>query len=171
MTQSNTLVAARRAVAERNIEAILDAAERLLLSGKALNFSAVAAEAGVSRPTVYAHFADRSQLIGVLVERSVAGATAAMRAAEPERGPADDGLRRVIDIGWEHMARHLAIVRAAIAELSVDALHDHHRRAAELLEKLIERGQNEGVFRDDLPASWLATSCLAIIHAAAAAVD
>jgi TetR/AcrR family transcriptional repressor of mexCD-oprJ operon len=170
MARPETVVDARRAVAERNIEAILNGAERLLLAGKVLNFSAIATEAGVSRPTVYAHFAVRLQLIGALVERSVGKATEAMRSAEPERGPADDAMRRVIAIGWEHVARHQAIARAAIGELSMDALHDHHRQAEAVLERLIERGQSEGAFRDDLPASWLAVSCLAVIHAAAAAV-
>ena len=161
---------ARRAVAERNIEAILNGAERLLLSGKVLNFSAVATEASVSRPTVYAHFADRVQLIGALVERSVGQASEAMHAAAPDMGPAEDALRRVIATGWEHMARHQAIARAAVSDLSMDALHDHHRQAEALLEALIERGQNDGDFRADLAASWLATCCLAVIHAAAAAV-
>jgi AcrR family transcriptional regulator len=170
MTRPETVADTRRAVAERNVEAILNGAERLLLSGKVLNFSAIAAEAAVSRPTVYAHFADRLQLIGALVERSVLKATEAMRSAEPDRGPADDALRRVIAIGWEHVARHQAIARAANSELSMDALHGHHRRAEALLEGLIERGQGEGDFRDDLPASWLAATCLAVIHAAAASV-
>ena len=44
-----------REIADRNIEAILDAAEELLeLQGHA-TISAVAAQAGVSRVTVYAH--------------------------------------------------------------------------------------------------------------------
>jgi hypothetical protein len=33
--------------------------------------------------------------------------------------------------------------------------------------KLIERGRREGAFRTDVPAGWLVTSCLALIHAAA----
>lgn len=170
MPRPETVVDTRRAIAERNIDAILSGAERLLLSGKVLSFSAVATEASVSRPTVYAHFADRSQLIGALVERSVSQATEAMRSADPDWGPADDALRRLVAVGWEHVARHQAVARAAISELPMDVPHDHHGRAEAVLERLIERGQNGGAFRDDLPASWLATSCLAVIHAAAAAV-
>ena len=47
----------RRATAERNVEAILDAAESLLGDGEATSIAAVAGRAGVSRVTVYAHFA------------------------------------------------------------------------------------------------------------------
>jgi len=44
----------REALAERNAEAILDAAERLLARGEQTSVSALAGEAGLSRPTVYA---------------------------------------------------------------------------------------------------------------------
>lgn len=159
-----------RAIADRNAEAILGAAEGLLLQGKPLNFSAVAAGAHVSRPTVYSHFADRGQLLSALVERSVRSATDAMQAAEPERGRAADALARVVSVGWEHLARHIAIARTVMAELPRDAAHEHHLRVEALLEELIERGQARGEFRRDLSASWLSTSCLGIIHAAASRV-
>jgi AcrR family transcriptional regulator len=170
MSRAEPTADARRAIAERNIQAILDAAERLLLSGRVVTFSAVAAEAAVSRPTVYAHFADRPQLLGALVERSVAAASVALTAAEPDPGGAPDALGRLIAVGWEHVARHQAIARAAISELPVDVLHGHHRWAEAVLERLIRRGQDDGDFRQDLPPSWLAASCVAVIHAAAAAV-
>ena len=61
----------RQAVAARNIEAILDSAEALILAGVPLNFSALAAQAGVSRPTVYSHFPGRAELLSAVMERSV----------------------------------------------------------------------------------------------------
>src|SRR5437773_7212542 len=99
----------RRVTAERNVEAILDATRRLLEHGSQPNMSAVAAEAGVSRPTLYAHFGDRGQLIEALVERTVRGTVVAVDAAEPERGPAVDALHRLIDASWTQLARHEAI--------------------------------------------------------------
>ena len=168
MSERKKVGDARRVIAERNLEAILDSAELLLVSGASLNFSAVATEAGLSRPTVYAHFADRKQLVGALVERAVRQAAEAMTGAEPGRGRAVDALRRVIAVAWEHLARHIEIAHAAAGELTVDRLHAHHSQAEEVIGRLIERGQAEGAFRDDLPAAWLACSCLAIIHRAAA---
>jgi TetR/AcrR family transcriptional regulator, mexCD-oprJ operon repressor len=32
---------------------------------------------------------------------------------------------------------------------------------------MLERGRADGSFRTDLPASWLVTSCIAVIHACA----
>src|SRR5207248_1785120 len=112
----------RRMTAERNVDAILDATRRLLERGAQPNMSAVAAEAGVSRPTVYAHFPDRGQLIEALVERTVRNTMAAVEAAEPERGPAVEALDRLVAASWTQLARHEAIGRASAAELGADAM-------------------------------------------------
>jgi TetR/AcrR family transcriptional repressor of mexCD-oprJ operon len=162
---------ARRAVAERNVEAILDGAERLLRSGRGLNFSAVAAEAGVSRPTVYSHFADRPRLVAALVGRTVDQAVGAFQAARVDDGDPVDALRRLIATGWEHLARHLEIARAAAGDLPAAGLHDQHREAERMIERLIERGQAEGAFQRRLSATWLASGSLALMHAAAALVS
>lgn len=165
------LSAARRPVAEKNLEAILDAAEELLRAGRSLNFSAVAAAAGVSRPTVYAHFADRGRLVAALVERAGAQAGATFGSARIAEGPAEVALERLVRVGWEQLARHLDIARAAHGDLSIDALHVHHIEAERLITQLVERGQAEGAFRHDLPAQWLASTCLAVIHSAAGLVN
>jgi AcrR family transcriptional regulator len=157
----------REAIAERNLQAVLDAAERLLEHGRPPSISAVASEAGVSRPTVYAHFPDRQRLIEALVERAVERAMAAVASAEPDRGPALPALRRLIAASWEQLGRHEDIARAAAAELSGDALRRAHQTARAVISALVERGRREGVFRTDLPSAWLVTSCLALIHAAA----
>jgi AcrR family transcriptional regulator len=160
----------RRAIAERNVEAILDATERLLARGGTPSISAVATEAGVSRPTVYAHFPDRDRLLEALVERSVQRAMAAVESAEPERGPALDALRRLIAASWEQIGHNEDIARASAAELSADAMRRAHETARAVIRKLVQRGQREGVFRADVAADWLVTSSLALIHAAAEGV-
>src|SRR5215211_7210920 len=131
----------RRAVAERNVEAILDGAERLLQRGKQASVSAVAAEAGVSRVTVYAHFPGREQLVEALVARAIRRASKAIEAAEPDRGPPVDALRRVLAAGWEELGRHEEIARAAAAELSADAMRRAHETARELIRRLVDRGR------------------------------
>jgi AcrR family transcriptional regulator len=159
---------ARRAIAERNGEAILDAAEGLLRNGDQLSFAAVAAASGLSRPTVYAHFGDRGQLLAALVARTVRQATVAVEAADPETGPPAQALRRVITAGWEQLARHQEIARAAGADLPPGAFHAAHHDVRVAMERLIKRGRSEGVFRADLPVDWLVTGTLALVHAASA---
>ena len=77
----------RRVIADRNVHAILDAAEELLGNHAPVTIAAVASQAGVSRVTVYAHFATGEALLEAVVERAVGHAAAALAAAEPETGP------------------------------------------------------------------------------------
>ncbi len=160
----------RRAIAERNVEAILDAAERLLQRRAQPSISAVATEAGVSRPTVYAHFEDRERLLEALVERAVRHSTAALEASDPERGPAMEALQRLVASSWQEIGRNEDIGRASAAELSAEAMRRAHESARAVLTRLVERGRREKVFRRDVPPAWLVTSVLALIHAAAEAV-
>jgi AcrR family transcriptional regulator len=157
----------REALAERNAEAILDAAERLLARGEQTSVSALAGEAGVSRPTVYAHFPNRGRVLEALVERTVRQAMATLEAAEPERGPALAAMQRILATGWEEIGRHEAIGAAAAGRLSGEAMRRAHESAREVIRRLLERGQREGAFRTDVPTGWLVTSSLALIHAAA----
>lgn len=157
----------RHAIVERSVGAILDGAQRVLERGEAANISAVAAEARVSRPTVYAHFPDLERLLEALVDRTVRRTMAAVGSAEPDRGPAVDALLRLLAASWEEIGRHEDIARASGADLSADAMRRAHQAARAVITKLIERGRREGVFRTDVAAGWLVTSCLALIHAAA----
>lgn len=156
----------RRATAERNIEAILDAVERLLERGSPASIVAVANEAGVSRVTVYAHFATREQLLEAVVERAVQRTAQALDAVEPERGPPLEALARVIDIGWRDLDRNNAISQAASELLTAEAHKRTHQAAHRRLRKLIDRGRRSGEFRTDVPAEWLVTAFHALIHAA-----
>ena len=156
----------RRATAERNVEAILDAAGRLLESGRQPSISAIASEAGVSRVTVYSHFQGLEQLIEALVERAVTRAVETIEAAAPDRGPADEALRRVIAASWEELARHQGIGRAAATELTAEATHRAHESAARRLRELVDRGRAEKTFRTDVPADWLVASYFALVHGA-----
>ena len=160
----------REAIAEHNLEAILDATERLLRRGEQPSISAVASEARVSRPTVYAHFPDRKQLVQALVERTVKQAMSAIQAAEPARGPTADALQRLIASSWQQIASHDEIARAAAHELSHDAMRQSHASARYTIRKLIQRGRKDATFRTDVPVGWLVTASLALMHTAAEAV-
>jgi TetR/AcrR family transcriptional repressor of mexCD-oprJ operon len=158
---------ARRAIAERNVEAILDAAERLLRRREEPSISGVATEAGVSRVTVYSHFRDRQRLLEALVDRAVRRGTAAVESAEPERGPPVEALRRLLAASWDELGSNEEIARAAAAELSPDAMRRAHEGARVSIRALVERGRGERVFRTDVTTEWLVTCLLALIHAAA----
>ena len=155
----------RRAVAERNVEAILDAAEALLERHAEATIAGVAAEAGVSRVTVYAHFPTREELLEAVVERAVRHASVALDSAEPSRGPAVDALDRVIAAGWSELDRHSTIADAAAKQLSPTALTRAHRAGRQRIRELIERGRDDGSFRTDVPTDWLVATFFALMHA------
>lgn len=156
----------RRATAERNADAILDATERLLERHTQVTVSAVAAEAGLSRVTFYAHFKTVDEVLESVVARAVRQATEALDAADLDSGPPSEALERLVTVSWREMERHQSTARAAAERLSPKALHDSHRPARKSLRRLAERGRADGSFRTDLPADWLITGCLALMHAA-----
>jgi AcrR family transcriptional regulator len=155
----------RKATAERNVQAILDAAERLLQRRAPANIASVAAEAGVSRVTVYAHFPTWEALLEAVVERAARRTTDIMTAATPERGTPVAAMERMLAAGWEELARYSGIAEAALTILPAEAVTRAHHAAHAQLGELLERGRADGSFRDDLPAEWLVTACLALIHA------
>jgi TetR/AcrR family transcriptional regulator, mexCD-oprJ operon repressor len=156
----------RRATAQRNVAAILDAVERLLEERRTLSIAAVAAASGLSRVTVYAHFENLTQLVEAVVARSVEHATAQIAAADPDRGPAAEALERLLRSGWRELDRREAVARAAAEHLPPESMRRRHGPVLRVLEALVARGRDEGAFRTDLPAEWLVTTFYALIHAA-----
>jgi len=154
-------------VAERNLKAILDAAERLLDRGEQITISAVAAEAGLSRVTVYAHFGTREQLLHGVGERAAQRVAAALDEAALDEGSALDALDRGLALAWQFLDQHQAIVHATGSHLSSDARRHLHGAVLVRMERLIERGRRQGSLRTDLPTGWLLASFYALIHAAA----
>lgn len=156
----------RRAVAERNVEAILDAAERLLERHVPATISAVASESGVSRVTVYAHFPTREQLLEAVAERALRATVIVIEAARLDEGTAAEALDRALEVAWQRLSRYDAIAQATGEQLSSDARRRLHDTAMARVRRLAERGREQGEFRTDVPAEWLVASFYALIHAA-----
>jgi AcrR family transcriptional regulator len=161
----------RRAAAERSIEAILDAAERLLASGSDASISAVAAAAGVSRVTLYSHFPTRPALLEAVARRVISQAADVIAAANPATGDPADALERLIEAGWDKLDRNLQLFAAGRAELSAEALRHAHGQIDAPILALIKRGRRSGAFRKDVPPTWLLATYYALMHAAADEVN
>jgi AcrR family transcriptional regulator len=161
----------RRAAAERSIEAILDAAERLLAGGSDASTSAVAAAAGVSRVTLYSHFPTRPELLAAVAERVIRRGAEAIAAADPASGDPVEALDRLIEAAWGKLDRSLPLFAAGRAELSADALRRAHGQLDAPILALIKRGRRAGSFRKDLPVSWQLATYYSLMHAAADEVN
>lgn len=157
----------RRSIADRNVTAILDAAEGLISGRAPVTIAGVATAAGVSRVTVYAHFATTEALLEAVVERAIRQFAGALATAKPGEGPPAEALERLLSSGWQELGRHAGMAEAASAMLSGAAMARSHGLAHAAVAELLERGRADGSFRSDVPVSWLVACCFALIHGCA----
>ncbi|MBM7494440.1 AcrR family transcriptional regulator [Micromonospora luteifusca] len=156
----------RRADAERSIVATLDAAINLLGRRPEATMEEIAAEAGVARQTVYAHFASRDALLNAIVDRITAEVVAAIDAVELETGPAADTLSRWADASWTLLHRYPILLSPVMASANPQEEHERHLPITQRLDSLIRRGQRSGEFHRDTPADWLVAAILSLGHTA-----
>lgn len=160
----------RRADARRSIASILDAAIEELALDPDASMGAIAGRAGVARATLYAHFPTREALIAEVTDRAIAEATETIGAAAPDEGEPREALARVIGAAWRTLGRYHALV-AINSRLAPERLRALHEPVVGRLRPLIERGQKSGAFNDNVPAGWLLTVALELVHAASREVS
>jgi AcrR family transcriptional regulator len=157
----------RRATAERNVRAILDAAEALLDDGGPPTIAGIAKRAGLSRVTVYTHFATIEALLVAVLERAVARATAGFEEAVAGANSAMEGLELAVRASWGELTRQRPLAEAAGAYLSPDTIRRTHDAAYAHARRVFEAGARSGEFRSDVPVQWLLSVYYALLHTAA----
>jgi AcrR family transcriptional regulator len=153
----------RRADARRNIDAILGAGRVLLGERPDASMEEVAAVAGVTRQTVYAHFDSREALIHALQDVAAAEALAAIDAAGLAGRPPADALVQFLDVGRQFIQRYPLLLEPVLA---TPAARDPHEPVKKPLQDLISRGQASGEFDRGLTPAWLAAAILGMSHVA-----
>jgi AcrR family transcriptional regulator len=161
----------RRADAERNIAAIIAAASDLFGRGQSPSMGEVAGAAGVRRATLYGHFPSREELIDAVITHAITRTDEVLTALALDRDPADVALERLVRTSWPILDRFRRLRTTALAELGPERLRRHHDRTLHHVDQLIRRGQDDGLFRTDLPLDWLVTTFYAVLHAAADEAD
>lgn len=159
-----------RSDARRNRERLLVAAAEALAEDPSAGLERIARRAGVSRPTLYAHFAGREALLDALTARSVTEMTAALHAASPDQGPADEAMVRVLRAAWRTIGRYRGLV-IVNQRLEPAELRARTAPATGLVGELVRRGQRSGAFDPELPAAWLLGAVVDLIHAASRQVS
>ncbi|GLX00022.1 TetR/AcrR family transcriptional regulator [Microtetraspora sp. NBRC 16547] len=129
----------------------------------------IAATAGVTRQTVYAHFPSRDTLVAALVEAAAAEYAALLDDAGLDTAPPADALAQFLGAGWRFLGRYPLLLNATAARIPRPD-SDPHDVVPPRLERLIQRGQHTGDFDPSLPAAWLAAAVLGLQHTAAAQV-
>jgi AcrR family transcriptional regulator len=166
-TAARQPVPARRADAERNIAAILEAGTRLLSADPSASVADIAKAAGVGRVTLYGHFPSREALVDAVLDHTVGVADAALEDPSLDTAPAPEAMERLLQSSWEILDRHRRLFVAADRVMATERIREHHDRPLRRVERLIARGQRDGDFRTDLPLPWLVTTFFSIIHSAA----
>src|SRR6476659_5161656 len=156
----------RRADAERSISSIIDAALESLGGDPDVSMAEIARRAGVVRATVYMHFPTRESLLDAVMEHATGLVADAIRQAEPDRGEPTEALERVLLATWQQLSQFHAVLGINISRLSAKELRRRHLPMTTQLIPLLERGQADGVFRNDVSATWLIAVVRAIVHVA-----
>ncbi|MFI7281388.1 TetR/AcrR family transcriptional regulator [Micromonospora chersina] len=153
-----------RAEARRSVAAILDAAIRVLGERPQATMEDIAAAAGLSRQTVYAHFPSRDALVAAVFRRMTDEVLAALDAARLDEGPAAAALLRLLDVSWRTVDRYPPLPAPAADDAEL------HEPIFGRLTRLIVRGQRAGEFDPDAAPGWLIAATIALGHAAWAEV-
>ncbi|HKR70438.1 MAG TPA: TetR/AcrR family transcriptional regulator [Streptosporangiaceae bacterium] len=154
----------RRADAEHNRTAIIRAAISVLNGNPAASIEDVARAAGVTRQTVYAHFASREALLEAVFEHAASDAMAAFDAAGLDDEPPAKALLDLLEVGWKVSAQYPFLWHLPPVSASEDA--DRHGPVLDWLQNIIRRGQETGDFEPDVSPAWLVTASLALARAA-----
>ena len=112
-------------------------------------------EAGCSRATLYAHFRNKEDLYGSLLQWDAEGFIRETEAILHSEGGAPRKIRRVVNLARRTYARNhvLRLALAGDAEMTLESVahaftREQEQRTVALLRLLLEEGIEEGVFRD-----------------------
>lgn len=156
----------RRADAQRNIAAILTAAAECLSRNPAASTSEIAKAAGVGRVTLYGHFPSRADLVDAVFVQAIATGEETLGKVDLTGEPRA-ALARLIESSWHLVDQFTALLVAAQEALPPGRVRELHADPMARVERLLERGRSEGVFRTDLPTSWLVSVMHNVMHGAA----
>ncbi|MEU0298726.1 helix-turn-helix domain-containing protein [Streptomyces sp. NPDC006175] len=141
-----------------------------LLSRKATaTTEEVARAAGISRATLNRHFPGRDALVRALEDFGIAECEAALDTACLEEGPAEEAVRRLIRAIEPH-ASLLTFLYSENQLFEGGQQNPGWSRIDDRLTDLFRRGQEEGAFRIDLSAAWLAEALYGLLAAGSWAV-
>ena len=155
----------QRADARRSVTAILEAAVALLGRRPEASMDEIAAAAGVSRQTIYAHYRSRDALLLAVTRHVTAQVAGELDDLDLDHGDAVDALGRWVDAAWTLLERYPVLLTPAIVDGGDD--RESHEPVIGGLLGLIERGRRRGEFDPTMPTTWYLAAVISLGHAAA----
>ncbi len=126
---------------------ILETAARLLADGDA-GMSEIAAAAGVGRATLYRYYPTREALLEALAAQALDEVTGRIADASLDAAPVEEAIVRMTRALLTVADRYVVLMRERVKADPDEA----ERRVRAPLRTVFERGIDEGVLRDDVPA-------------------
>jgi len=149
---------------------VLDAAIELLGRRPDASMDDIAAAAGVSRQTVYAHYPSRQALTAAILGRLTSESVRVLDAVEVDAGSARDGLCAWLEASWGLIYRYPVLLTRAVAESGTGDEYERHEPVMDSLLRVLRRGQRSGEVDVAHPVHWYVTAIIALGHAAGAEV-
>ena len=153
-----------RSDAARNRDLIIDAAVTTLNERPRASMEDIAAAAGVSRATLYAHFRSRQALVETTLRRVLCEANAQIAALDPELTP-EEAVDALLATSWRLLSQFDGLTIAAEGEVSSRELRRMHDEPADLMRRLLVQGRGDGSFRIDQDLNWQVECVYAIVRA------
>jgi TetR/AcrR family fatty acid metabolism transcriptional regulator len=154
----------RSTAQEHRRQAILAAAVRVFArSGyHGARVDDIAEEAGVAHGLLYHYFASKEEVLATVFRENWRELLDALHRVEATPEPAEEQLRGVVKILLRSWRNDPDLVRVMVREVArsphLQSQVDEVREVFFVLQRIVERGQSEGVFRPELDArlaSWV----------------
>ena len=150
-------------IQEERRRQILHAAVRVFArkSYHACRVSDIATEAGVAYGLVYHYYGSKDALLEAIFEGTWGAMLATISSVEQLDEPAGEQIRKVTEIVLRTWKRDPDLVRVLVREVTRSAQLERESDAIDLafraLQRIIERGQEDGELRTDLDSRLAAT--------------
>lgn len=125
----------------------------------------IAAAAGVTRQTIYAHYPTRHALLQAVTQHVTAETARDLGNLELDRGSATEALQRWLEASWALLERYPVLLTPAIVTSGPDVVQAHEPVTAGLL-RVIDRGRRRREFDRTMPTMWYVAAIIALGHAA-----
>ncbi|UAL30252.1 TetR family transcriptional regulator [Nocardioides rotundus] len=120
----------------------------------------IAERTRTTKRMIYYYFGGKEGLYLAVLEAAYRGIRSAEQGIHAADLPPADAVRRIAELTFDHHHEHPAFIRLVSIENihrgehlhKLDSLRDLAAPASTLLEEVLERGRDEGVFRDDVDA-------------------
>lgn len=146
-------------------DAVLAVVTRVFAQDRAASMETIASRAGVSRATLVRLYSTREGMVAAIARRILADCQRSLDEAGLDESAVPDALE-VIFRDYAVFAQLWSVVYLEPEVGGSEELSGEADRVVDRITALASRGQADGFFRSDIPASWLASTLCSLAETA-----